>query len=898
MKRSAQIHPINDATQEAAPQPRSPPPSTRSPRSSNYHEDPSIIAADAVRACQGEEFEKRGVTIALLKALKEVALQVNTDVGYWSIGRFSAEVMGNHELLKAKGRWGDALDKAKTLTYAAKCSLIEVLHREYPTIERVKHPRLGVTYDEAVGAKATAFVSFAYSDNFIELVGSLEQLLKDEPVKYPVESTFFWFDMIVNDQWSALEKSFDWWATTFREAVKEINNTICFFAPWNDPTVTKRAWCLFEISCSDNLSILVSERQKQDFQATLRADHHKIMSSLCNINLETADCFLKEDKDRIFSVVNSSEGGIHAFNIKVLGLIRTWITSSTRDMIAPYGWTWKEGVPSISGDDTITAKDLQHFRNAALVLQEQGNYKEAKSLFLHVWKGTELLLGPDDTETISALFSVAGSLYHEGNFAEAKRMFEKTAGEYERIGVLDVNYFSAVGNVATCLEDQHSYDDAMVLRQKVLEGKTRLYGTDHIHTVDAMNSVASNFKGQKKYDEAAHIYEKVLKDKERILGVNDIDTLSLAFEIAGFYSSRGKKEESMKLYERVKEGFERTLGLEHPSTLKVYNNIAVILIEERKFEDAIILFEKVLKGFEEIHGPDHHLTHFPLTNIAEILLRQNKFKECLPFQVRVVKGKESILGLEHLDTISSAYNLGIMQMFSQNYTEAHLLFDRVFKVRDKLLGAHDEDTLSALYMIGAALISNENFKEAQVALEKLFQRQEIALGANHPDTLCTLANLAKVFFCLDKFEEAINAIERLLQIQGKDLGLQNIQTLSVLNEKCRALFRLNRFEEAKAELEILCPAWEQALGPNHKDTLNALSNLANVLKKLKKFEEAKAIYERVLQAQELILGLQHEDAIATANELGKYEKWGDDVELSSVINNEKIQTQVSFNLKN
>ena len=108
-------------------------------------------------------------------------------------------------------------------------------------------------------------------------MGSLEQLLKDEPVKYHVESTFFWFDMIVNDQWASLEKSFDWWATTFKEAVKEINNTICYFAPWSDPTVTKRAWCLFEISCSDNLSILVSERQKQDFQATLRADHDKIM---------------------------------------------------------------------------------------------------------------------------------------------------------------------------------------------------------------------------------------------------------------------------------------------------------------------------------------------------------------------------------------------------------------------------------------------------------------------------------------------------------------------------------------------------------------------------------------------------------------------------------------------
>ena len=104
-----------------------------------------------------------------------------------------------------------------TLTYSERCSLIEMLRRKHPD-SGCKHPQLDVCYEEVVGNKANVFVSFAYSDNFFELVEALELFMSKHP-ELAEESTYFWVDFLVNDQWNALSKPFDWWATTFKEAV-------------------------------------------------------------------------------------------------------------------------------------------------------------------------------------------------------------------------------------------------------------------------------------------------------------------------------------------------------------------------------------------------------------------------------------------------------------------------------------------------------------------------------------------------------------------------------------------------------------------------------------------------------------------------------------------------------
>ena len=77
---------------------------------------------------------------------------------------------------------------------------------------------LQLTYGQCVGSKANVFVSFAYLMRFCDLVNVAEGYLRKQGPRAE-ESTFFWFDLLVNDQWAATEKPFEWWTDTNEESV-------------------------------------------------------------------------------------------------------------------------------------------------------------------------------------------------------------------------------------------------------------------------------------------------------------------------------------------------------------------------------------------------------------------------------------------------------------------------------------------------------------------------------------------------------------------------------------------------------------------------------------------------------------------------------------------------------
>ena len=189
------------------------------------------------KAAVHSDFEKRGVKLFLFEKIKEEAIKRNNSEGYWTIAKVSAEIIGNHEIFSEEGRFRH-IDPNSTLTYSEKSSFIDVLLTNY---SESKHPVLDIKYSDVVGEKANIFVSFAYSSDFTELVDSLESFFEMNP-NFSKDKTYFWFDMFVNNQWQALVKSFEWWATTFREAVIEIGRTVCILSPWDNPLMLTRVW--------------------------------------------------------------------------------------------------------------------------------------------------------------------------------------------------------------------------------------------------------------------------------------------------------------------------------------------------------------------------------------------------------------------------------------------------------------------------------------------------------------------------------------------------------------------------------------------------------------------------------------------------------------------------------
>ena len=72
-------------------------------------------------------------------------------------------------------------------------------------------------------------------------------------------------------------------------------------------------------------------------------------------------------------------------------------------------------------------------------------------------------------------------------------------------------------------------------------------------------------------------YQRALEGRERVLGVDHPHTLTSVNNLGTLLQTQGKLEEAEVLYRRALEGRERVSGVDHPDTLLSMRNLAALL---------------------------------------------------------------------------------------------------------------------------------------------------------------------------------------------------------------------------------------------------------------------------------------------------------------------------------
>ena len=124
----------------------------------------------------------------------------------------------------------------KTLTEAAQTSYCEMLLKREP--------------DESTSVDvANVFLSFAYSDNFMDVIRSLKYFLESKHAHEQI-SIFVWISMFSVDQNKAAFLPMDWWSGTFKRSIGDIGHVVLVALPWKNPTTLTRGWCLWRYSAT------------------------------------------------------------------------------------------------------------------------------------------------------------------------------------------------------------------------------------------------------------------------------------------------------------------------------------------------------------------------------------------------------------------------------------------------------------------------------------------------------------------------------------------------------------------------------------------------------------------------------------------------------------------------
>lgn len=293
----------------------------------------SSLASNTATATALPPFPEGGVSLSILLALRDLVEQ-------------------RHD---PKWTTTDVCDNIiKPWTQPSQTSFAEYMRLSH-SIE--PHPNLGLTHGQAFHpTTAHIFISHAWKYVFLDVVDSIQLFFEGNEEGMSPDTTFLWFDLFLNNQWSAPLLPQEWWKSVFKEAIQNIGCTLMVALPWYKPVTVTRAWCLWELYCTRvtkaKLMLALGRQEQLTFKHNLERmvidEDYDVLEDLDAIDVEESDAWNPADKEMILQAVASMRGGFDAVNNQVKGLLLPW-----------YIETLKKHYPTVGYGNTGGDGDMQ-----------------------------------------------------------------------------------------------------------------------------------------------------------------------------------------------------------------------------------------------------------------------------------------------------------------------------------------------------------------------------------------------------------------------------------------------------------------------------------------------------------------------------------------------------------
>ena len=457
---------------------------------------------------------------------------------------------------------------------------------------------------------ATVFISHAWKYEFLHVLDALEDHFQDEPDK------IVWFDIVSNNQHKATDLEYGWWATTFKDAIKQLGHTVMVMAPWNDPIPYKRAWCIFEAYCTNitgaKFEIAMSSKEQKAFIEQCKYDSTgPICQMLSDVDAEKSDAYNPDDKERIHTVIRE-EIGFAGLNSMLFEQLREWVIAV--------------GLKELKLSEEDSEEQMAFMNMVGTLYRDQGKYDLAEPLYEESFSKHEKKLGSDHSSTLESMNNLATLYRIQGKYDLAEPLHKNCLSKREIIlGPDHPDTLKCINSLATLYRIQGKYDVAEPLHKKCLSKREIILGPDHPDTLKCINSLAILYRNQGKYTLAETFYKDCLSKRETILGLDHPKTLKCMNSLAILYRNQGNYELAEKLLKKCLSKRETTLGSDHPDTLNTMHNLALLYFHQGNHELAEVLFKKCLSKRETIFGPDHAYTTQTRDGLSDV---QRNIGEC------------------------------------------------------------------------------------------------------------------------------------------------------------------------------------------------------------------------------------------------------------------------------
>ena len=180
-----------------------------------------------------------------------------------------------------------------------------------------------------------------------------------------------------------------------------------------------------------------------------------------------------------------------------------------------------------------------------------------------------------DVQMLNRDFTKAFARREAGDFAGARRLYEKLLAGYEALEAWEkvADIYQSLGIIAG---HQCNHEEAKVYFQKDLQIKVSKLGEDHVDVAGCYNNLGVEADEQGEYEEAKAYYQKALKIKVSKLGEDHVDVAACYNNLGIVAHNQGEYEEAKAYYQKALKIYVSKLGDDHPSVTRTKRNLTCL----------------------------------------------------------------------------------------------------------------------------------------------------------------------------------------------------------------------------------------------------------------------------------------------------------------------------------
>ena len=369
-----------------------------------------------------------------------------------------------------------------------------------------------------------------------------------------------------------------------------------------------------------------------------------------------------------------------------------------------------------SGSYRLEVRSLDKAANA-------GNY-EAKLVELRASK-------PTDTDRVAAFKALgeATLLRGEGKVELAITKYQeaiKKLGETSELLAQTI----ALNSLGEFYNEKGDYSKAESIFIQALDIRKKIFGDNHIDTVQSMNNLALLYLTKEDYSKAEPLLIQGLDISKKNFGDNHPLTASTINNLAALYGDKGDYSKAEPLYIQALNIFRKILGDNHPNTAAAINNLAYYYYNKGDYSKAEPLFIQALDICRKILGDNHPNTALSINNLATLYDSKGDYSKAEPLLIQALEIHRKVLGDNHPYTAISINNLATLYDSKGDYSKAEPLLIQALEIRRKVLGNNHSDTASSLNNLANLYSNKGDYEKAVKYRQEANDARELELTRN------------------------------------------------------------------------------------------------------------------------------------------------------------------------